>query len=356
MELTRPYAARALAGGLTVLALPLIVTACRSGSAQELGTADRDPVAVRVANVKHRMVARPIVAPGTFGPKDETRLSFKIGGVVETIAVEAGRSVRAGDLLAALDLREIDSALRKAKSAADKAERDLERARRLYADSVFTLSQLQDAETAAEVARADLEAAEFNRRYAVIVAPADGAILSRTADRGETVSPGAEIFVLGSRARGAVMRVGLPDRDVVRVRLGDRSIARFDATGDRTYHGLVSEIAATATPGTGTYAVEVTLSDAGPLVAGMIGSVEIVPSTGAPTTVVPVEAMLEADGTQATVFALSSADGRAQRRTVNVAFLDGDVVAVTSGLEGVDSVVTDGAAWLSDGDEVRVIR
>lgn len=356
MELIRTSAARALAGGLAVLALPFVATACRKGTAQELVTAEQEPVVVRVAEVQHRIVARPIVAPGTFGPKDETRLSFKIGGVVEAIAVEAGQSVRAGDLLAALDLREIDSALRKAKSAAAKAERDLDRARRLYADSVVTLSQLQDAETGAEVARADLEAAEFNRRYAVIVAPTNGTILRRTADPGETVSPGAEILVLGSRGRGAVMRVGLSDRDVVRVRLGDPSVARFTATGKRAYHGRVSEIAAAATPGTGTYAVEVALFDAGPLVAGMVGNVEITPSSGSPTTVVPVEAVLEADGTRATVFALSGVDSRAERRTVDVAFLDSGVVAVTSGLEGVGSVVTDGAAWLSDGAEVRVVR
>ena len=67
--------------------------------------------------------------------------------MISRIAVDAGATVAAGQLLAALDPREIDAAVTRAESAAEKAERDLARARRLYTDSVFTLSQFQDAET-----------------------------------------------------------------------------------------------------------------------------------------------------------------------------------------------------------------
>jgi hypothetical protein len=56
------------------------------------------------------------------------------------------------------------------------------------------------------------------------------------------------------------------------------------------------------------------------------------------------------------VFALSRDGTRAERRRVRVAFLEGDRVAVLDGLEGVATVLTDGAAWLDDGAAVRVIR
>jgi RND family efflux transporter MFP subunit len=353
MKSAQVRAARAAAASLVLLGAAALASACRGGAAQE---ADTTPaVAVRVADVEHRAIARPIVAPGTFGPKDEPRLSFKIGGVVERVGVEVGDDVREGQTLAALDLREIDAALWRARSAAEKAERDLERARRLYADSVVTLAQLQDAETGADVARADVAAAEFNHRYAVITAPADGVILERNAEPGETVAPGTAILVLGSRERGAVVRVGLSDRDVVRIRPGDRATARFDATGERVYAATVTEMAAAATPGTGTYAVELTVREPGRLVAGMVGRVEIVPSETDSARVVPVEALLEADGSKGSLFVLSEAGARALRREVTVAYLDGSLVAVTSGLEDVASVVTDGASWLEDGQAVRVV-
>lgn len=313
------------------------------------------PVPVRVAPVTETEVSPPVVATGTLGPRDEIALSFKIAGVIERVEVDAGASVRAGRTLARLDLREIDAAVARARSAAEKAERDLARSRRLYADSVVTLSQLQDAETAAEVARANLEAAQFNRRYAVIEAPADGVILRRIAEPGEMVGPGAPVLVLGSRARGAVVRAGLADRDVVRVRRGDPAVVRFDALPGREFDGTVVEIAAAAEPGTGTYAVEVAVPGAERLAAGLVGRVEIRPSGGARATLIPIEALLEADGDAATVFALSADGARAERRRVTVAFIAGERVAVSGGLDGVAAVLTEGAAYVDDGAAVRVL-
>jgi hypothetical protein len=69
---------------------------------------------------------------------------------------------------------------------------------------------------------------------------------------------------------------------------------------------------------------------------------------------VPIEAILEADGAQATVYALSSDGSRAERRRVTVAFIDGNRVAVARGLEGVTTVLTDGAAYVDEGVVVRV--
>lgn len=356
MRLSWKESARPSIAGLMILAAPVILTACHGGSAQESDPGARNAVVVRTAPVAWERISRPIVASGTFSPKDEIALSFKIGGVVEAVEVDAGAAVQAGQFLASLHLREIDATLSKARSAAAKAERDLGRARRLYADSVATLSQVQDAETGYEVAQADLEAAEFNRRYAVIRAPADGVILRRRSEPGETVNPGQSILVLGSRARGAVLRVGLADRDLVRVRLGDTAVARFDALPGHAFHGRVTEIGAAATPGLGTYPVEITLEGADPLASGMVGRAELFPTEGSRSALVPVEAVLEADGPEAVVFALSEDESRALRKVVTVDFLDGGRVAVRRGLEGVRAVVTDGAAWILDGDAVRVIR
>ncbi|MGH7607880.1 MAG: efflux RND transporter periplasmic adaptor subunit [Gemmatimonadales bacterium] len=298
------------------------------------------------------MLAQPVIATGMLGPKEEIGLSFKIGGIVDRVLVDAGARVAAGDTLAALDLREIDAAVARARSARDKAERDWARAKRLYADSVVTLVQLQDAGTGATIARADLEAARFNRRYAVIVAPAAGVILQRHIEPGELVSPGTTGLVLGSAARGAVLRFGLADRDVVRVQRGDPALVRFDALPDREFTGTVSQIAAAADPLTGTYRVEVRLPGATGLASGLVGQAEIRPRAGSPVMLVPVEALLEADGDRGTLLVLS--DGHARRRHVTIAFLAGDRVAVAGGLEGVTHVITAGAAYVEDGAAVTV--
>ena len=67
-----------------------------------------------------------------------------------------------------------------------------------------------------------------------------------------------------------------------------------------------------------------------------------------------MEAVLEADGSRATVFTLSADGRRAERRAVTIGFLAGDRVAVVAGLDGVRTVITDGAPYLDDRAAVRV--
>jgi len=334
------------------LLVPLVVAACGRGRAAT--PPQREAVEVRLAPVTVERIARPVSATGILGPKEEVPLSFKVGGVIGRILVDEGQAVRAGDTLAALDLSEINAGVTRARSAADKAERDLARAQRLYNDSVATLEQVQNAQTGRDVATAELETATFNRRYAVIVAPAAGVILRRSAEPGQLVSSGTPILTLGSRSRGVVLRAALADRDVVRIRRGDGAVVRFEALPDARLQGTVTEIAAAADPMTGTYRVEVTLSGAAGLASGLVGQVEIDPRADRALSLVPIDAVLEADGSRATVFTLSADGTRAERRAVRIAFLAGDRVAVVSGLEGVRSVVTDGAAYLDDGSAVTV--
>jgi membrane fusion protein, multidrug efflux system len=330
----------------------LAVAGCSRASGDP-APADPEPVLVRLAPVTHEVIAVPVVGTGTLQPREEVPLSFKVGGIVSRILVDPGVQVRAGDRLAALDQTEINVAVIRARSAAEKAERDAARAGRLYADSVFTLAQLQDAETAVQMARADLQAALFNRRYSVIASPAAGVILQRRAEPGELVTPGMPILVLGSRARGSIVRVGLADRDVVRLHRGDQARVTFDALPDRDFAGRISEIAAAADPMTGTYAIEVSITNAPALASGLVGRVEIQPAAGKPATLIPIEAVLEADGAQATVYTISPDRPVAERRRITIAFMAQDRVAVAGGLDGVSRVVTEGAAYLRDGVAVR---
>jgi membrane fusion protein, multidrug efflux system len=332
----------------------LIVGACAGGQADQSSSPTDAPALVRAARVTDTVLARPIGGTGAVAPADEIALGFKIGGVIARISVHAGDRVREGQMLAALDLREIDAGLAKAKSGAAKATRDLARAKRLYGDSVVTLSQLQDAETGDEVARAEVEAASVNRHYAVIVAPAGGVVLQRMAEAGENIASGSPVLVLGSRRAGNVLKVSLADRDVVSIRKGDAARVRFDALSGRAYTGRVSRIGAAADPGTGTYEIEIALERADGLAAGLVGRVEIDPTESVPATLVPVEAVLEADGGHATVYTLSPDGAHAERRHVTIGFIDGNRVAVSKGLENVTQVLTDGAAYLDDGAAVRV--
>jgi membrane fusion protein, multidrug efflux system len=315
------------------------------------------PIPVRVASV-HAIDAATVVASGTLGTKDDVPLAFKLGGVVSRIAVDAGDRVTAGQVLAELDLREIDAAVAKATATAEKARRDAARVERLFKDSVATLAQSQDAQTARDIAEADLRAARMNREYAVIVAPTSGVVLERPVNPGSQVAPGTRVLLLGSSARGVVFRAGLPDRDVVRVRPGNTAVVAFDALPGREVRGVVRQVGPSADPRSGTYTVEVSLPDAVTLPNGLVGRVRI---RVAPTTrrmsngaaSIPAEALVEGERARGVVFVMDSVRSIALRRDVALIGVDGDRVLVR-GIDESAKVITAGAAWLRDSARVEV--
>ena len=345
---------------MTAKHLPLLALSCaaavaacaRSDAAQPAGNAAQ-PVAV--ARVAMAPAAPRILATGTLGAKEELPLAFKIGGVVQAVHVDAGQAVTEGTLIAELSLTEIAAEVEKARLGRAKAERDLARARSLYKDSVATLEQLQDATTAFDVMQQNVQVAEFNRRYATVRAPSDGVVLRRSVEPGQLVGPGATIVTFRSNRRGVVLRAGLPDRDAVRVQAGDSATVEFDAYPGQRFTGRVTQIAAAATQGTGTYEVEVSLGDkARALASGLVGRMSMAPPRAALVPTVPVEALLEAHGDSATLFSLSADQKTAHRQRVRIGALDGARVAVLGGLDTSATVIVAGSAWLRDGQKVTV--
>src|SRR6185503_2229740 len=293
-----------------LLLSPLLLIALAACSVPDAPAAQNPlvrAVAVRVARVERGPLARPVHAAGRIGYSAETRLAFKVGGVVARIAVDEGDHVGKGQVLARLDPREIDAHLSEAESGRAKAERDLERARQLSRDDVVTREVLENATTAAEVARAGAAAARFNRRFSEIAAPQSGVVLARLVEPGEVVGPGTPILVVGSAGTGHVVKAGVADRDVVRLAIGDGADIELDALPAARLRGTVSEIAPAATPTTGLFEVEVRIdSDDPALAAGMIARATIAPRAGEAVTTVPLAALVEADGARGRVFALAA--------------------------------------------------
>jgi membrane fusion protein, multidrug efflux system len=329
-----------------------IVVAC---SHKASGTVAAPVRTVQVAAVSDATLDNTLRAVGLLTPKDEARLSFKVAGLVESIPVEEGQTVKAGQLLAVLKPAEIDASLEQARQATAKAQRDLERGTALLADGVATQEQVQDLTTAFHVASASQRSAEFNATHARIVAAAAGVVLRKLAEANEVVQAGQTVVVLGGANRGWIVRVGLADRDVVRVRLGDAARIEFDAWPGQTFSGRVSNIASAADSGTGTFTVEVQLDGgAARFVQGLVAKVALSPQNAASGKVIPVQALLEANDKEAGVFVLDPETRVVHRINVRIGRMSSGRIEVLDGLAPGAQVVTDGAAFLENGATVRV--
>jgi RND family efflux transporter MFP subunit len=327
---------------------------CRPTEEEPLISED---VYVVMTPVENTELSQNIHTHGRISSKKEIKLSFKIGGIIRNIAVDEGQAVIKGQLLARLDLSEIRSQVLQAQSAYEKVERDLKRAEDLYKDKAVTLEQLQNVQTLHQVAQSQLQAAEFNLRYSEIHAPSEGRILRRLMEENELVAAGMPIFFFASTDRDWIVRAGVSDKDLVRLRLNDPAVLRFDAYPDAEFQANVSEIVESADPMTGTYEVELKVDAKGQkLVSGFIAQVDISPSSVRMYTIIPIEALVEAEGQQGFVFTVDEATQKAKKVPIKIGFLFEDKVAVDSGLEDIALVVSEGASNLLEGTEVKIIQ
>ncbi|HEY8509136.1 MAG TPA: efflux RND transporter periplasmic adaptor subunit [Steroidobacteraceae bacterium] len=334
-------------------ALALITAACT----QESSDTREKRTPVRAVTATTGPSTPPISTTGTVATKDEMQLSFKVGGVIKRIYVEEGDEVRQGQKLAEIELTEIEAQLEQARQLAQKAQRDLQRGERLYADEVISLEQLEDLRTQAALQQAQLKSIAFNRNYAVITAPGDGVVMRKLAQERELVPAGQAVLILGARDRGYVVRAALADREIVQLKHGDDAEIRLDAYPGRPLSGTLVEISGAADPGTGLFPVEIQLN-AVPvqLVSGLVAKVTLHPASGREheLTYVPISAIVEGHKDRASVFVV---DGDvARRRDVRVAFIGPESVALAEGLEPGERVVTDGALYLEDAEPIEIVQ
>ncbi|MEM7657097.1 MAG: biotin/lipoyl-binding protein, partial [Bacteroidota bacterium] len=108
------------------------------------------PVVLEKVTTTEEQIAIPM--SGVLAAREEMQLGFKVGGLIQTVLVREGQTVRKGQALAKIDPLEIEAQVSQANSQLEKIKRDLARVENLYADSVATLEQVQDLRTALEVA------------------------------------------------------------------------------------------------------------------------------------------------------------------------------------------------------------
>ncbi|HUU29198.1 MAG TPA: efflux RND transporter periplasmic adaptor subunit [archaeon] len=310
------------------------------------------PTPVRTVKIVEEEIPRVVRACGITTSSKQMKLSFKTGGIVKKILVEDGDRVIKGKVLAELDLTEIEARLSQAEIAFEKAHRDLNRVRNLFRDSVVTTEQLQDATSAFNNVSAELEITRYNLRHSSIKAPSDGLILKRLVEENELVSPGMSVFVFSSSEAGFVLRVGVSDREILNLALGDSAAVSFDTFGERRFTAVVSEMPAGSSYGM--FEIELTLLDMDvTLLTGMVGCAEIYSHKVQRFPVVPVDALVDAEADRAFVFIRQGEVVR--RKAVRLGSFSGENVAVLEGLLLGQEVVKEGVPYLSDGSRVKLI-
>ncbi len=292
--------------------------------------------------------AHPIYyrAVGSVESRARVQLTARVSGQLLSLGANVGDSVKAGDLLAEIDSRDLTARVEQARSALAAAEAQsrqataaAKRARELIAAEAATTAELEAAVAAEASASAMVTAAreqhveaEIGLGYGRIVAPMDGVVAARPVEPGDMAWPGAPLFTLLDPTRlrieaavreGALRHVAVGQEYPVEVPSQSlQLVARVD------------EIVPAADPRSRTFLVRASLPSTAGLHAGMFARLVI--QTGERDVVEVDRRAIRKIGQLDTT--LVKTDSRWTRRYVTLGREDGDKVEVLSGLDGGETL------------------
>jgi multidrug efflux system membrane fusion protein len=338
---------------ISIAILGLCFFACKQDQNEPSPTPKKASNFVKIQNIDTITESDIIEVLGIVMSEAEARPSFKTGGVIKKTYIKEGDIVSKGQLLATLEMQEINAQVQQAEEGLQKAIRDKNRVGNLYKDSVATLEQYQNVSTAYEVAKRTSEIANFNKQYSEVRAPISGKIIKQIMYSGEITGPGNPIYaILGIGKSDWVVQAGLTDRDWARVQKNDKVNIKLDAYPGQNFAGMVSKKSSVGGSASGTFDVEIKfVSQPENLAAGLVTNLSIISGKKENFKVIPIEALIKSNGQTAYIF--TAENGKAKLIKINIAKLLGDKVAVSSGLDGIAHVITTGAMYLEEGDPVE---
>lgn len=333
----------------------LLLSACQNDKVSVSQKIEEDVIPVSIIDLNKEVIKEPFLLSGVFTTENERYLSFKIGGIINAVLVKEGDAITKGQTLATLDPLEIQSQIQMASIGLEKAERDLQRVKNLYLDSVTTLEQFQNATSALALAKEQFKTAKFNGQFSAVTAPAGGFILKKMADAGQVVGPGTPVFLVNDVAGNTawVLKTGVTDHQWQRLKVGEA--ANISLEDGLTVPARVVRKSALVDPFSGTLTVEIKpLNPSGiSLASGMFGKAVVTTSEGIEVYRIPFSALLDANQQHGFIF-ITSDKKIARKVKINIAGFDKEGAWTDYPFEGHTYLIKEGSPYLKDGADIKI--
>lgn len=344
-----------------LILLSLVLTAC--GESEEATGQHQRATPVMTTIVEAQSVDRVELSIGRLRANEAPAVSVETGGPIRGIHVDVGDTVETGDLLAEIDSEVQQIAVSSGRAELSRLRALLENERRrvrrltnLAEKQSIPQDQLDEAETTVESLQAQIESAqakldnaEYNLRQTRIVSPVTGRIQARLISVGDYVTPGMRVFELVS---GQALQAFLPLPEHLQddVAIGQPVRLSVPARPDEEVEAQVTDLRPVI--GEGSRAIELIVELDNPERwrpgGSVTGRIILEQHQG---LVVPPTSVVRRPGGEV-VYVVD--DRRAEQRNVRVGLRGDGWIEIIEGVEAGETVVVDGAGFLTDGALLEV--
>jgi RND family efflux transporter MFP subunit len=355
-----------VAAGL-VIGLGVLWLAHRARAQAPANAGEAEAPTAGVAKVTREDLSIEVTIAAEFRPYVEVELPAKVTGYVGRMNVDFGDTVKSGQLLATIEVPELQAELDNALAAEQKAQADFTNANLIYsrlqsvnhdhpnlvAQQDLDTAQANDLATGAAIAaaKANVERYQTMVGYTQITAPFDGVITHRYVDPGALIDAQGKPLVRVSD--NYLLRLDFPVTvDYAKdVRLGDSVVVRVDSLNNRTLTGRISRFTHEVDDRTRTMITEIEVPNPGlELIPGMYANVVLEVEKRPQALAVPVEAV--SSGKSPTVYVVNH-DNVIEARAVKLGLETPNNYEVLSGLEEGDLVIIGNRSAFQAGQKVE---
>lgn len=354
-----------LAGAIALVVALLAIRMTQSLAHKEAVAPPVIPT-VTVTEVGVSSIPSTVSIIGTVGARYDMPIGVEgDGGRIAAVFVEAGDHVKQGQVLAHLNISvlepqvaNLEAALEQSRAEADLADAEYHRAQAVGASGALSAEETQrrksSAATAAarvKVASAQLAEAKARLARADIRAPADGIILTRNVEVGQTAMPGGEALFRLSKDGETELRGQVAEQDLPLLKVGQPVDVRLTGTS-KVYPGKIRLLGAVIDPATRLGTAKVSLMPDANLRPGAFARAEVTISN-AERAVLPQTAVLTDD--KGSYVLVVSSQGKVERRSVQVSGMVQGGVTISQGVTASDRVVATAGAFLQEGEVVKPV-
>jgi membrane fusion protein (multidrug efflux system) len=328
--------------------------------AQQFAAMQPPPEAVTTIIAEHEQWPATLSAIGTVAAVQGVTVSADLPGIVDRIAFDSGRTVRKGDVLVQLDTRQEEAQLAGAEAELQLTRLNYERMQGLVAQDAVSRAEFDAAAAAHTQAEARLREIRATVDRKTIRAPFTGVLGIRQVNLGQYLTGGDPVVPLQS-LDPVYVNFGVPQQAAGEMRVGRKVQIAVGELAGSVFVGRVSALDSVVDEATRNVQVQATLTNpGGRLKPGMFVQAQVMLGHGDQVVPVPASAINYAPYGDSVFIVTDMQDPQGQtyrgvrQQVVKLGPARGDQIAVLSGIEPGDEVVTSGVFKLRNGAAVQI--